>query len=394
MQPFTDVDVLDLTQSIAGPVATQQLGALGANVVKIEPPGGDDFRGNLNGSMFASFNRGGKRSICLDLKTEDGRAVARDLASEADVVVESFRPGVLDRFDMDYDSVRADNEDVVYCSITGFGHDGPYSDWPAYDPVLQAMSGVMSTTGYPDRPPVRTGTSMVDCGTGMTAAFAITAALLERSQTGEGDHLEVSLFEVAVSWMAYWITDYETTGETPQRSQPGGYAGLSPYGVFEASGGEQLYLSVVNDTQFQRLCSAIDRPDLADDDRFREGDVRWSHRDELYDEVAATFEGFDRETLVDRLVDAGVPAGPVQTVDEVAADPHLAERGMLDETTNLQTGETVETAGVPFVTTEGRPDAGDRPPRCGEHTRAVLADLGYAEERIDRMIEAGAVTDD
>ena len=391
MQPFGDVDVLDLTQSIAGPVATQQLGALGANIVKIEPPGGDDFRGKLNGSMFASFNRGGKRSVCVDLKTDEGRAVVKDLAAKTDVLVESFRPGVLERFELDYESVREENEDVIYCSITGFGHDGPYSDWPAYDPVLQAMSGLMSTTGYPDRPPVRAGTSIVDCGTGMTAAFAVAAGLLERKRTGEGERVEVSLFEVAVSWMSYWLANYDTTGRTPQRSGPGGFAGMAPYGVFETAGGEQLYMSVVNDVQFERLCSAIDRDDLAEDERFRDAAGRWTNRADLYDTLSAAFAESERESLVDRLVRAGVPAGPVQSVDEVVEDPHVAARELLAPVENRHTGETVRTAGVPLVTSDGRPDAGDHPPTLGEHTRDVLDDLGYTEEQIDRMLAAGAV---
>lgn len=390
MKPFTDVDVLDFTQSIAGPVATQQLGALGANVVKVEPPGGDDFRGNLDGAMFTAHNLGSKRSVCLDLKAEEGREIAAKLAADADVVVESFRPGVLERFGLDYESVRAANPDVVYCSITGFGHDGPYSQRPAYDPVLQAMSGLMSTTGYPDRPPVRAGASVVDCGTGMTAAFAIAAALLERDRTGEGDHLEVSLFEVAVSWMGYWIANYSTTGEVPERTRQGGFAGMSPYGVFEARCGEQLYLSVVNDRQFERLCSAIDRSALVDDERFENAERRWDHRHELYEEVSDEIGTHDREAVVERLVKAGVPAGPVQDVGDVVDDPHVQARQVLTEGMNLKQEEPIRTPGIPIVTSDGRPDAGEGPPRLGEHTRAVLSELGYKDEQIERMIEAGA----
>jgi crotonobetainyl-CoA:carnitine CoA-transferase CaiB-like acyl-CoA transferase len=389
MQPFSDVDVLDLTQSIAGPFATQMLGALGANVVKVEPPGGDDFRGLLGGSMFAAFNMGDKRSVCLDLKTDEGRRAARNLARQADVVVESFRPGVVEKFGLDYESVREHNDDVVYCSISGFGDDGPYSDWPAYDPVLQSMSGLMSTIGYPDRPPVRIGASVIDCGTGMTAAFAIASALLERERTGEGERVEVALFEVAVSWMAYWIANYDATGETPERPRAGGFAGLSPNGVFEA-GDDQLYVSVVNDEQFRRLCRALDREDLADDDRFAESGARWEHRENLYETLLDIFDDHDRDDLVARLVDAGVPAGPLHEVDDILENAHVAARDLLAETRNLQTDEPVETAGIPFVTSDGRPGAGRRPPNVGEHTRAVLAELGYSDEQIDRMLEAGA----
>lgn len=393
MEPFTDLDVLDLTQAIAGPVATQQLGAMGANVVKVEPPGGDDFRGNLDGAMFTAHNLGSKRSLCLDLRTDDGREVARQLAAGADVVVESFRPGVLERYDLDYASVRAENPAVVYCSITGFGHDGPYRDRPAYDAVLRAMSGMISVTGYPDRPPVRAGTSVVDCGTGMTAAFAIAAALLERGRTGEGEHLQVSLFEVAVSWMGYWIANYTGTGQNPGRSEPGGFAGLAPYGVFEADDGEQLYISVVNDRQFERLCGVLDREALATDDRFVGAANRWQNRDNLYEVLSAELRDHDRDALVDRLVDVGVPAGSLQDVAAVVEDPHVEARDLLTVAENVHRGESVRTSGIPVVTGDGRPDAGDGPPHLGEHTRAVLAELGYEEERIDRMIEAGAVDD-
>lgn len=390
MQPFGDIDVLDLTQSIAGPSATQLLGALGATVVKVEPPGGDDFRSLLDGSMFAAFNMGGKRSVCLDLKTEGGRASAQQLAAEADVVIESFRPGVVDRFGLDYETVRADNEDVIYCSITGFGDEGPYSDWPAYDPVSQAMSGLMSTVGYPDRPPVRIGASIIDCATGMTAAFAVAAALLERAQGGDGERIQVALFEVAVSWMGYWIANHSSTGETPGRSRRGGFAGLTPNGAFPTGDDEHIYVSVVNDDQFERLCAAIDREDIAADERFAAAEDRWEHREALYETLKAEFDTQDSEALVERLTEAGVPAGAVNEIDDVVDDPHVATRDLLTQSRNLQTGEQVDAAGVPFVTDSGRPEMCGEPPAVGEHTRAVLSELGYSEERIDRMIEAGA----
>ncbi|MDX1748332.1 MAG: CoA transferase, partial [Halobacteriales archaeon] len=219
MQPLADVDVLDLTQSIAGPVCTQMLATMGADVVKVEPPGGDAFRGVVDGAMFASYNLDGKRSLSVDLKTDDGRDIVTALAERADVVVESFRPGVLAKFDLDYEAVAASNEDVVYCSITGFGQEGPYSQYPAYDPVVQAMSGLMSVIGYPDRQPVRIGASVTDCGTGANAAFMVMSALMERFRHDSGGtHIDISLFDTALSWMAYWIANYTATGEIPQRA--------------------------------------------------------------------------------------------------------------------------------------------------------------------------------
>ncbi|WP_323173341.1 CaiB/BaiF CoA-transferase family protein [Natrialba sp. PRR66] len=389
MQPFEEIDVLDLTQSIAGPVSTQFLSMLGANVVKVEPPEGDTFRGLLDGAMFSSVNLAGKRSVCLDMKTDEGQTAARELADQTDVVVESFRPGVVEKFGLDYESVSETNEDVVYLSLTGFGQEGPYTEWPAYDPIIQSMSGLMSTIGYKDRPPVRIGASVIDWGTGTTAAFLLASALLEREQTGAGEYIDVNLFEVATAWMGYWIAHYTGTGEPPERSGTG-FAGLAPNEVFHAADDEPFYLSVVNDHFFERLCETIDREDLITDERFHTNEQRWENRTELREILNDEFRIYDRQDLCERLASAGVPAGPLQHIDEVTEDPHLEARNMLTDSHNLYTDTPVKTANPPFSTTDGRPDLGDRPPAQGEHTRAVLEELGYSDEQIERMIEAGA----
>ncbi|THE66126.1 CoA transferase [Salinadaptatus halalkaliphilus] len=389
MNPFEDVDVLDLTQSIAGPVSTQFLSMLGANVVKVEPPQGDAFRGLLDGAMFASVNLAGKRSVCLDMKSEEGQQAARELAEEADVIVESFRPGVVEKFGLDYESVAETNDDVVYLSLTGFGQEGPYEEWPAYDPVLQAMSGLMSTIGYKDRPPVRIGASVIDWGTGTTAAFLLSSALHQRELTGEGEYIDVNLFEVATAWMGYWIAHYTGTGEVAERSGQG-FAGLAPNEVFHAANDEPFYMSVVNDQFFDRLCETIDRQDLAEDERFETNDQRWDNREELREILEDEFSQYEREDLCERLAEAGVPTGPLKHVDEVVEDEHLQERNMFTESHNLWTDTPVKTANPPFSTTSGRPDLGDRPPERGEHTRDVLAELGYDDDQIERMLEAGA----
>jgi crotonobetainyl-CoA:carnitine CoA-transferase CaiB-like acyl-CoA transferase len=179
MRPLEDLTVIDMTQSVAGPVCTQLLAEMGANVIKIEPPRGDNFRQLMNGCMFTPFNHG-KKSICIDMKMEEGHEVIEKLASHADVFVESFRPGVLKKYDLEYESLSANNEDVIYCSLSGFGRHGPYQSYPGYDPCIQAMSGLMATTGFPDRPPIRIRASVIDCGTGANAAFAILAAVRNR----------------------------------------------------------------------------------------------------------------------------------------------------------------------------------------------------------------------
>ncbi len=394
MQPFADVDVLDLTQSIAGPACTQRLATLGADVVKIEPPGGDAFRDLIDGSMFATFNMDRKRSLAVDLKSEDGREIVQELARRADVVVESFRPGVTERFGIDYESVSADNPEVVYTSVTGFGQDGPYEDYPAYDPVVQAMSGLMSVIGYPDRPPVRIGASVIDCATGANAAFLTTAALHEVELTGEGTHIDVSLFDVAASWMGYWAAKYTETGEVATRHGTS-FGGLAPNDIFHAAGGEPLYVCAVNDRLYERTVRAIDRDDLLEDPRFETNADRYEHREALTEELESTFQGYERDELVDVLTDAGVPAGPRRDVAElVDEDPHVAAREMLVDTYNLWTDEPAQAIRLPIRTTDWVPDLDGRPPELGEHTRAVLSELGYDSDDIERLLEADAVRDE
>ncbi len=391
MQPFSDLDVLDLTQSVAGPTATQYLASLGANVVKIEPPGGDAFREVLEGAFFAAVNNGGKRSLALDLKSDRGQRIACDLAGRADVVVESFRPGVLEQYELDYDSVAAVNDDVVYCSITGFGQSGPRADWPAYDPIIQATSGLMSTIGYPDRPPVRIGASVIDSATGAIAAFAITAAILDREQTGTGEYIDANLFETAVSWMGYWIAHYTGTGDVPMRSGQG-FAGLAPNEVFETGDENPFYLACANDMLYERLCRAINREELIDDERYSDPGSRWENRDSLREELQETFETYERDELVDILVDAGVPSGPLQMLDEVVEDdPQVKDREFLIDSYNDWQDVSVKTAKIPFSTSSGRPDIEENPPDLGEHSRSVLQEYGLSDSEIEELVAEGIV---
>lgn len=391
MQPFADVDVLDLTQSIAGPACTQRLATLGANVVKVEPPGGDAFRDLIGGSMFATFNLDGKRSIAVDLKDDDGRELVQDLARKADVIVESFRPGVTERLGLDYQTVASDNPEVVYTSVTGFGQTGPYRDFPAYDPVVQAMSGLMSVIGYQDRPPVRIGASVIDCATGANAAFLTAAALQEVDRTGEGVHVDVSLFDIAASWMGYWAAKYTETGEVATRHGTS-FGGLAPNDVFHAADDEPFYLCAVNDMLFERTVRAIDREDLLDDDRFTTNADRYEHREVLTAELESTFREYARAELVEVLTDAGVPAGPRRDVAElVDEDPHVAAREMLVDTYNLWTDEPARAVRLPIRTTEWLPDLDGRPPELGEHTREILAEQGFTDDEIDRLLDQGTV---
>lgn len=390
MKPFENIDVLDLTQSIAGPVCTQMLTALGANVVKVEPPEGDAFRSLSQGAMFAAFNHGPKRSLSVDLKSEEGSALVRDLAERADVVVESFRPGVMERFDLDYESVATANEGVVYCSLTGFGQEGPYSDYPAYDPVVQGMSGLMSVIGYEDRPPARIGASVIDCTTGANAAFMISAALHERDRTGSGEHIDISLFDVAVSWMSYWIGDYSGTGEVPTRAGSG-FHGIAPNDIYHAAADEPFYLCAVNQRLYERLCDVIDREDLLKDDRFVDNETRWEHREALREELESTFREYEREELVELLAEGGVPAGPQQDIPELIEDEHVVKRDLLTEARNLVLDEDVTVSRLPVRTVDWVPELNEEPPEIGEDSREVLREFGYDEAEIEALVESESV---
>lgn len=394
MSEYTPLDgytVLDLTQSIAGPTATQYLGMLGADIYKVEPPSGDAFRGLLDGAMFSAVNIGNKKSVAIDLKSSDGKEAIAKLAADADVLLESFRPGTVEKFDLDYETVSEYNPEIIYLSLSGYGQDGPRSDWPAYDPAIQAVSGLMSTIGYPDRQPVRIGASVIDMGTGMLSAFLVVSALLDRSKGGTGEYFDASLFETAVSWMGYWIAQYTDTGEVPTQSGQG-FGNIVPYEVFDAGDGQPFYLAVINDRMWVRFCAALELDELGADPRFETNDGRWEHRETLRERLREEFAEYDRDTLVETLAAANVPVGPLQTVDElVESDEQIDARELLTDSYNLINDEPVKTTGAPFKTTSGRPSLDDRPPAVGEHTLDVLSKYGYTADELDRMAEEGII---
>lgn len=388
MQPLKGVEVLDFTREVAGPHCTQLLAGLGADVIKVEPPGGERPRSEWV-DAFSSFNLGGKRSISVDLKTDEGEEIVRRLAERTDVIVENFRPGVLDRFDLGYDAVVERNEDVIYCSISGFGQDGPYRDYPAYDPIAQALGGVLASTGYPDRPPVRIGASFIDCGTAVHAALFVTAAVLERERTGEGRYIDTSLFDTVVSWMAYRIAEYSRTGEVRERTGSGNDVTDR---VYYAGDDRPFYVKAITQRQYESMCRVLGRNDLIEDERYATDEARMENDDTLEAELKESFARFDREELVERLAQASVPVGAVQDVgDLVDRDVHVEARRMLTESYDLQAGKPMRTAALPFRTDEGAPELGGRPPELGEHNAAVLSELGYAEAEIADLVANGVL---
>lgn len=377
MQPLEGMTVLDFTQVIAGPLSTRMLGNLGADVIKVEPPEGESSRGDLDGAYFSSYNTS-KRSIVLDLKSEEGREAAQRGAEAADVIVESFRPGVMEKFDLDYETVREYNEDVIYCSISGYGQTGPYSDRPAYDPIIQAVTGIMETMGYPERPPVRMKTPMLDMATAWSAAFGISMALWQRDMTEEGDYVDVSLYENGISLMSCWIAYYDDTGEVPQRSGRKGTDWFAPTSVCQAKGGD-IYLLAPNQKLFERLCQAIEREELLEDERFSERENRAEYHDELIEELEESFADRPYLELAEYLNEEGIPAGPVRDIGQIVDDDsQVAARDMIIETDNLTTGEQTKIAQLP-LRFENIEVTNESPPELGEDTDAVLREWGLTE---------------
>jgi crotonobetainyl-CoA:carnitine CoA-transferase CaiB-like acyl-CoA transferase len=366
--PLAGIRVLDFTQAMAGPACSMLLGDFGADVYKVEPPGGESSRSwgisrfgpdDQFSALYLAFNRN-KTSIVLDLKSEQGRTKAQGLASDADVVLEGFRPGVADRLGIGYDELSKLNHDLVYCSISGFGHTGPLQERPGYDQLLQAYAGHMSITGEPDRPSVRIGPSAIDLLTGAHAAFGILVALRERDRSGRGQWLETSLYDSSVHLVSHFIADYTGTDEL-QAKAGGSFPFLAPYGMYEARDRE-FFMGVGTDRMFARLCEALDRDDLADDPRFATNDRRVAHRQDLDLELAPIFRSDDADRWVRLCQELQIPSSEVSTIAEVAVQEHALARSMI-----VDTGvASVRTAGVP-VKLSRTPGAVRRPaPRLGE----------------------------
>ncbi|RBM18390.1 formyl-CoA transferase [Prauserella sp. PE36] len=376
--------VADFTRVVAGPYATMLLGDLGADVVKVERPGtGDDCRGwgppfkDGESTYFLAVNRN-KRSVELDLKSEEGRRLARELVASSDVVVESFRPGTMRRLGLDYETVRELRPDVVYCSISGFGTDGPYRERAGYDVMVAAHGGLMSITGTPGGEPVRTGVALVDVTTGLFAAQGILAALLHRQRTGEGQHVEVSLLSAQLAALINAASAYLVAGHVtgPQGS---GHDSIVPYQAFRARDG-YVVVGAANDRLFRLLAETIGCPELAGDPRFRTNADRVAHRDELVALLQDRLSTEDATYWEDVLWRAGVAVARVRTLDEVFDDQEVAASGQVVTVDHPRLG-AVPLVG-PAVRLSRTPAAVTLPPPLlGEHTTEVLAELKLGTNR-------------
>jgi crotonobetainyl-CoA:carnitine CoA-transferase CaiB-like acyl-CoA transferase len=383
--PLAGIRVLDLTSSLAGPTATEILGALGADVVKIEHPGrGDEARewgpGFFEGGsvMFFSANAG-KRSLALDLKAPQGLEALLRLADGADVAVQSLRPGTAERLGFGAEALRARNPRLVYATIGAFGPNGPLAAEPGYDPLMQAAAGIMSVTGESDRPPVRVGVSLVDIGTGVWAALAIVAALHE----GTGRTLDLSLYETALSLVPYQLVDV-LAGGAPAGRHGTAFPLIVPYQVFETADGE-LMIVAANDRLYAKACEAVGAADLAADPRFATNPLRIANRDELIPLLQARIGTQATAGLLERLRAAGVPASPVNDLAEVAQEEQLRATGILQELAGR------ELVSPPFSADGERVRYRSDPPLLGQHSREILVEAGYAEPEIDALAAAGVV---
>ncbi len=396
--PLSGVTVLDASRVLVGPFCTMQLGDLGADVWKVERPGvGDQTRGwhpptygeSEESAYYLSVNRN-KRSITLDLKSETGREAFRDLASEADVVVENFRVGTMEGWDLGYETLREENPGLVYCKLSGYGEWGPRRDDPAYDLVMQAEGGLMSITGEEDGTPVRVGVAIADIGAGMYATQAVLAALFERElgDGSEGQKVDVSLFDGQVAWMTYMASNYFATGDSPGR-MGSKHPTLAPYQAFETADGH-VVIAVPSENLWPRFCAALGREDLVDDDRFEANADRVENRAALDEILTAEIGGYDTEMVLDLMREAGVPASPVRDMEAVFADPQVDARGMHQRVSHPTAGE-VEMPGSPMFFSRTPASVRRHPPLLGEHTAEILREAGYDEEDVERLREDGVV---
>jgi crotonobetainyl-CoA:carnitine CoA-transferase CaiB-like acyl-CoA transferase len=392
--PLAGIRVVDLTRVMVGPYCTMMLGDLGADVVKVEIPGrGDDTRHwgppfvESESVYYLSVNRN-KRSIALDLKQPAACDALWRLIAEADVLVENFSPGTVDRLGFGYEVVKARRPDIVYASISGFGQSGPDYQRTAYDLIVQGTSGMMSITGHPGGPPTRLGVPIADIGGGMFAAYAIVAALFDRERTGEGSYVDVSMLGGQVALLTYQAGLYLSAGMTP--GQLGNaHPMIAPYDTFRTADG-YVNLAVGNDSLWQRFCAALGLASLLEDERFATNAGRSTNRDALYAVLEPALAALPTDDIVQRLDAAGIPSGPIRDVAQAMDDAQTRAQDLVMEVEHPTLGR-VEVAGAPYHF-DGEPiQARQAPPLLGGQTREVLAEIGYTVEEIEALVASGAV---
>ncbi len=404
--PLSGIRILDLTRVLAGPLSAQMLGDLGADVIKIERPGtGDDARAfgppyltdpegkeNNNNSFYLCANRN-KKSLTVNIAKPEGQEIIRELSKDIDVFMENYKVGDLKRYGLDYESIRAVNPGIIYCSVTGFGQTGPYAPRAGYDAIFQAMGGLMSVTGHmdgePGAGPMKVGPSIVDYMTGMNSSIAILAALYHKKVNGgEGQHLDVCLLDTVIASLSHYAQIYLINGESPPRRGTWGNGGM-PAGVFRCTDGE-LMLVVGNDAQFSRTCAVLGEPALATHPKYLKNNDRVVYGKEIMAIFAGLFLKNTVAYWLEELEKAGVPCGPVNDFAQVFADPHVRSRGM-----EIKVDHAFEHALSLIrnpLTFSGTPVNDYRaPPMLGEHTREILSKLGYDAARLETLMQQGII---
>jgi crotonobetainyl-CoA:carnitine CoA-transferase CaiB-like acyl-CoA transferase len=399
---LSHVRVLDLSRVLAGPWASQVLADLGAEVIKVERPGaGDETRGwgppwlrDARGAetgasaYFASTNRG-KKSITVDVSRPEGQAIVRRLAGRADILLENYKAGALARYGLGWEDLGALNPRLVYCSITGFGQDGPYRSRAGYDFLIQAMGGLMSVTGEPDGAPMKVGVAVTDVLTGMYAATAVLAALAHRDRTGRGQRVDLALLDVQVAMLANQAESFLASGQPPGRLG-NAHPSIVPYQAFATRDGH-LVLAIGNDGQFARFCEVAGRPELARDPRFATNAARVQHRAELVEALAPLLAAREGRAWIDALEAAGVPCGPINDLAQVFDDPQVRHRGLRVEIPDPRCG-TVPVVASPIRLSRTPVRHETPPPALGEHTREVLVEvLGMEEAEVVALREKGVI---
>lgn len=391
-QALEHIKVVDLSRTLAGPFCTMLLGDMGADIVKVEQPEkGDESRRFTpptwegESTYFLASNRN-KRSITLNLKSEEARTIVLRLVREADIIIENFRTGTMEKMGLGYETLRDTNPRIIYCSISGFGRTGPDRNKAGYDLLLQGYGGLMSITGEPDRPPSKAGMSIADLSTGLFATYGILSAVIAREKTGEGQMVDASILDGQVGLLNYIATGYFASGQVPKR-MGSAHPSIVPYQVFETQD-KDIIIAVANDGLWVKCCEALGWEDLTNDPSFVTNDERTANRDELVRIMNERLSTQVSKEILSRLEEAGVPAGPVHTVDQVLALPQIKERETILDIEHPKIpqlrvpGFAVKLSGTPAQVRKA-------PPLLGEHTEEVLGELGYSQEQIQELREHG-----